>query len=260
MVNPQQSDYAQQPTYAMLPPESTGASSGTATDDGDYSGGGGFEVSLASSRAAPIDANSIGYKILSAVIPPPDMEHQCRAVADWLNFKVLQAGLKSKSPNGLMAAAAQWRRHSRAFLSHSQQWYQWSYVAHQRLVMSQLVERHPPDSGLSDEPDNKKDGGGGGGEHQEFLLQCSPWRSYEAATEAMLRLGLELHKVQQRQQQQAEQPQQQQQVAASFHDDHMKRARYVGGLDREGLGPKLKQELQVHHRGMSVFAPGFGFL
>ena len=120
--------------------------------------------------------------------------------------------------------------------------------------MSQLVERHPPDSGLSDT--DKKDGT----EHVEFLLQCSPWRSYEAATEAMLRLGLEIKKVQELQQHDA--------VAAAvamagghhFGDDHtgdnknsIRRARYVGGLDKEGLTTKFKQELQVNHRGELSF-------
>ena len=71
------------------------------------------------------------------------MKHQCRAVADWLNFKLLQAGFLSTAfgeTDGLLAASWQWRGHAQVFLRKEDRsnpsWNHWSYVAHQRLVMS----------------------------------------------------------------------------------------------------------------------------
>ena len=83
-----------------------------------------------------------------------DLAHQCRAVADWLNFKLLKAAFAATAlgakDEGLVAASWQWRKHAQVMLRQSDDdpsnpaWNFWAFVAHQRLVMSQLVERHPP--------------------------------------------------------------------------------------------------------------------
>mmetsp|Transcript_12975 Transcript_12975/g.18125 ORF Transcript_12975/g.18125 Transcript_12975/m.18125 type:complete len:103 (+) Transcript_12975:157-465(+) len=61
-------------------------------------------------------------------------------------------------------------------------WHHWSYVAHQRLVMAQLAERYPPrESSLT---------GLTGQMHDEVKFRCDPWRNYESAAEAQLKLGV----------------------------------------------------------------------
>ena len=172
--------------------------------------------------------------------PPGDIAHQCLAVADWLSFKLLQAGFGSHTEGGLLAADAQWRQHSRVFCARrhlgghpimSEHWLFWSYVARQRLVMGQLVERHPP-----------KALGDFGNEYDEVLLRCTPWRAYEAAAEAFLQAGAS--------------------VQAALNKDSLKgethefrgekddkRAPFVGGLDEKGLSPLLDKESKTDHKG-----------
>jgi len=122
-----------------------------------------------------------------------DMIHQCRGVADWLNFKILTilymnaitgsgSSYSSASNDGsteegsvqnkFAMISKQMRRHRQIFISTrspvlssssslttSSQlegndmkkddrstdpaWYYWKYVAHQRLVLAQLIERNP---------------------------------------------------------------------------------------------------------------------
>ena len=164
--------------------------------------------------------------------PPKDMVHQCRAVADWLNFKLLQAGFVSHTEGGLLAASMQWRRHAQVFTSPnsfvSKLWHDWSYVARQRVVISQLLERHPPRA-LGDL----------GNEFDEVLLRCSPWRTYEAAAEALLQVGAHV--------QRALNDNTSALPAVDPVDDL--RTRYVGGLDSVGLAPKLQEEAKQNHRG-----------
>jgi hypothetical protein len=171
----------------------------------------------------------------SSVVPPPpdDMIQQCRAIAEWLNLKLLLAGFGSHTEGGVLAAADQWRQHSRVFCSRScstaltgEHWYEWAYIARQRVVMSQLVERHPP-----------KALGDFGNEYDEILLRCSPWRTCEAAAEAMLRLAREVDKAK------ASGPK-----SNSLGSSPM-RERYVGSLDSEELAQRLQEESRVGHRG-----------
>ncbi|GKY95064.1 hypothetical protein MPSEU_000470600 [Mayamaea pseudoterrestris] len=117
--------------------------------------------------------------------PPDDMIHQCRAVAEWLNLKLLQAGFSSHTEGGLLAADRQWRQHCRRFCSRqhsplfkSNDWFEWAYIARNWLTMSEIVERHPP-----------KALGDFGNDYDEVLLRCSPWRSYEKTVDAMLHLA-----------------------------------------------------------------------
>lgn len=191
----------------------------------------------------------------TAVPIPDDMLYQARAIAEWLNLKLLQAGFASHTEGGLLAAANQWRHHCRLFCTiqhHRRQatvpsagnkqgeqpeeaWWEWSYIARQRLVMSQLVERHPP-----------KALGDLGNDWDEVIYRCSPWRTYESAVEATLRIAREL-----------DQPYVKRQLssddigAGSSHSakDRMQ-GRYVGGLDSEGLSPELREICKVDHRGM----------
>lgn len=163
---------------------------------------------------------------------PDDMVHQCRMLADWLNFKILQTSFTTNSEDGLYTAAAQWQRHvqtfcnpRRSFVCRSDHAYMdWSFVARQRMVASQLLERNPP-----------RALGELGEGNDEIILRCSPWRAYEAAAGALLRLGAEVQKAS---------------SSATMMEtivDDM-RSRYVGGLDRNGYQPQLLEELKVDHK------------
>lgn len=164
---------------------------------------------------------------------PSDMAHQCRAVADWLNFKLLQAGFNATAlgatEEGLVAAFWQWRKHAQVMLRDHDDpsnpaWNFWAYVAHQRLVMSQLVERHPP----SDEAVT-----------EEVLICCSPWRNYLAAAEAELMLDAEIRKVKNIS------------TSSTKSGSQSMRKRFVGDLDSDGLSPKLVELSKQNHAGKS---------
>ena len=194
------------------------------------SGGDSVEVSISNTK-------SIAW---SKVVPDPpdDMIHQCRAVADWLNLKILTAGFVSRTASGLLAAASQWRHHSAVFCSSKIQlsasipaWLELSYVVRQRLVVSEMVERHPPAAF-----------GELGKDCDEVLLRCSAWRNYESAAEAMLRLSTALQRA----------------TTATEPGDSVRkeavegdpmRPVYVGGLGSEGLIPVLAEERRVVHKG-----------
>mmetsp|Transcript_28655 Transcript_28655/g.43736 ORF Transcript_28655/g.43736 Transcript_28655/m.43736 type:complete len:1599 (+) Transcript_28655:220-5016(+) len=181
------------------------------------------------STSIPLDVR----KIFTEIDPPFDMGSQCRAVADWLNFKIVQAGLQSasisESDKGILAASIQWRQHCQVFLKHDDpndpSWNYWSYVAQQRHAMSQLVERFPPRNLTSV----------GGLAKDEVLMRFSSWRNYAAAAEAKLRCGVEVRKA----------------VADNVSPQPLPaeslRKRFVGGLDSEGLVPLLHEEATEKH-------------
>lgn len=164
-----------------------------------------------------------------------DLAHQCRAVADWLNFKLLKAAFDATNlgakDEGLVAASWQWRKHAQVMLRETDEdpsnpaWNFWAYVAHQRLVMSQLVERHPPTDAAVPE---------------EVLIRCSPWRNYLAAAEAELMLGVEIRK------------EESVDAALAKQGGQSMRQRFVGDMDSEGLSPKLQELLQQDHTGTSL--------
>jgi hypothetical protein len=156
-------------------------------------------------------------------------------VADWLNLKLLSSGFASHTEGGLLAAANQWRVHSRVFatIRHSSKlrmddWFEWSYISRQRIVMSQLVERHPP-----------KALGDLGGGHDEVVLRCSPWRTYESAAEAILRLAREMDKAR---------ASEKYSTGNQIEKNDTIRARYVGGLSTDGLRLDFIKECSVNHR------------
>lgn len=198
---------------------------------------GGVEVALNDMNSPDDDG------VWSSILPPApdDMIQQCRAIAEWLNLKLLLAGFGSHTEGGVLAAADQWRQHSRVFCSRhfpsttafaGEEWFDWAYIARQRLVMSQIVERHPP-----------KALGNLGNEYDEILLRCSPWRTCQAAAEGMLRLALEMDK------------------AKAKSIDHSERSepmrvRYIGSLDSEELSQCLQEESRVAHRGKCVMCKG----
>lgn len=180
--------------------------------------------------------------IFSEMKPPADMSHQCRAVANWLNFKLMQAGFQcsafSESDEGILAASSQWRKHSQVFLKkndpNNPDWNFWKYISHQRQVMSQLAERYPPKSiqSLS------------GLARDEVLQRCNPWSNYSSAAEAMLKLGAEVHK--------AGNTSYTATVNTIENDKTNKsslRGQFVGGLNSEGLGPILAEESKLDHKG-----------
>jgi hypothetical protein len=186
--------------------------------------------------------------VFSEMKPHADISHQCRAVADWLNFKLIQAGFQamaySDSEEGLLAASTQWRKHSQVFLKENDPsnptWHFWKYVCNQRQVMSQLVERYPPKS-IQALTELARD---------EVLMRCSAWRNYSAAAEAMLRLGVEAHK--------ACKEGDTATTSTTGTDKSSKtilRGRFVGGLDSDGLWPKLEEESKQDHKGKSKQHP-----
>lgn len=198
-----------------------------------------MEVSITESATMQGASDDSAQWSAGVPLPPSDMAHQCLAVADWLNFKLLQAGFGSHTEGGLLAADAQWRQHSRVFCARrflgghpimSEEWYFWCHVAHQRLVMSQLVERHPP-----------KALGDLGNEYDEVLLRCAPWRAYEAAAEAYLKTSVGV-----------QQAQGKNSLAESATDKNDTRAPFVGGLDKDGLAPLLEKESAIDHKGKQV--------
>ena len=147
----------------------------------------GVELSLKRSDALTDEQSLI---MLHNSDPAEDMVYQCRSVADWINFKILQSGLVSNTEGGLLASSAQWQRHSQAFCcprrsfiaTTGSAWLEWSYVARQYIVISQLLERYPARSLGSLDQTNS----------EESLLRFSSWRTYEAASEALLKLGFEV--------------------------------------------------------------------
>jgi hypothetical protein len=216
--------------------------------------GEGVELALPSSSSNNNSNDQDAMLLLKSPTPPEDMVHQCRAVADWLNFKLLQSGFVSHTEGGLLAASAQWQKHAQAFCSprrsfvcssrqyknQNNPWVDWSFVAHQRVVVSQLLERHPPRA-LGDL----------GNDFDEVLLRCSPWRTYEAAAEALLKLGSEVQKAA---------GQLLLEGGGGGHKGAEKvdelRTRYVGGLDNEGYTPKLQEEVKINHRGKRILLCG----
>lgn len=190
----------------------------------------GVEMSL------PNNDDDVNNLLLNPPAVPEDMVHQCRVLADWLNFKILQLSLTSHTEGGLLAASAQLQKHVQAFCnpmrsficSPDHAYMDWSFMAHQRMVTSQLLERNPP-RGLGEL----------GAENDELLLRCSPWRAYQSAAEALLRLGAEVKKATNAGT-----------TAVTMVDDM--RSRYVGGLDKNGYQPKLQEELKVNHRQLAL--------
>ena len=179
--------------------------------------------------------------IFSEMKSPADISHQCRAVANWLNFKLIQASFQcsafSESDEGILAASSQWRKHSQVFLKRNDpsnpEWNFWKYIGHQRQVMSQLVERYPPKSiqSLS------------GLARDEVLQRCNPWRNYSSAAEAMLKLGAEVRK--------AGNESDLVTLNTTETDKTSKsslRGKFVGGLNSEGLGPILAEESKLDHK------------
>jgi len=173
----------------------------------------GFEVSLASpvkdrkgitgrSNRTRISMNSEDggqFRNENAPKRSENMAFQCLYVADWLNLKLIRLGLgksiavqKHQNPKKLATVAAQWRRHCRMFLNSMHgcdhagdvlrrpKWFHISYVAHQRLLMSQLTERNQYEPKENDSSSS------------DIEYYCSPSRHYLAAAETTLILHNEL--------------------------------------------------------------------
>ena len=128
--------------------------------------------------------------------------------------------------SGVVAASQQWRCHTASFLSASgKSWYEWEYVAQQRAVVGQLLERYPTTKlELSSRP--------GGQEHQ---IRCSAWRTYQAAAEATLQLNHAVH-VQLKHDKDGVSSESNK---LKEHDDAA--TRYLGGLDATLLKSQFQQ-------------------
>ena len=220
----------------------------------------GVEMSLPgsmSSDTSPISLNDLLTE--TPPIVPADMIHQCRKVADWLNFKILQMCLTSQNRSGIIAASTQWQRHSKTFCcprrsflnTASAPWLDWSYVAQQRVVVSQLLERYPPRSiGELGSQTNTGDS------FDEDLIRCCPWRTYEAAAEAILKVGHRIRAVVEKGGLSSLRP------PAHSLQPSIDRVRYVGDIGHDGFRPSFEEESQKSHieralncvlRGISLY-------
>eukprot|EP00531_Pseudo-nitzschia_arenysensis_P016714 CAMPEP_0116151196 /NCGR_PEP_ID=MMETSP0329-20121206/19963_1 /TAXON_ID=697910 /ORGANISM="Pseudo-nitzschia arenysensis, Strain B593" /LENGTH=1593 /DNA_ID=CAMNT_0003647783 /DNA_START=104 /DNA_END=4885 /DNA_ORIENTATION=+ len=221
--------------------------------------GEGVEMSLPGT-ASISSSSSMGDDFFGGERPPAvpdDMIHQCRSIADWLNFKILQMCMVSHDKSGTIAASKQWQRHAKTFCcprrsflnTAAAPWLDWSFVAQQRVVVSQLLERYPPRA-LGEL------GGNSGDLYDEDLLRCCSWRTYEAAAEALLKAGHRIRSV-------VEKggllslP-----FAGKGTQEGANRIRYVGCIDHEGFGPSFAEESQKPHtekalncalRGISLY-------
>lgn len=225
-----------------LPDISTIPSSNSEEDDGE-----GVEMSLSSktaTTAATTTAESVSDQYYAATALPiaaEDMTHQCRTVADWLNFKILQMCLVSHDKKGMLAASVQWQHHALAFCCPRRSflhttvapWLDWSYVSQQFIVVSQLLERHPPRA-LGELGALKS------GHFDETLLRCCPWRTYEAGAEALLKAGHQIKLV-------TDQGGLSSMPLVKENQDGALRIRYVGGIDHEGFRPHFEEESKKNH-------------
>jgi hypothetical protein len=217
--------------YLRAHPESQQDMGGESAHSVSIAGDDELEVSL--NQATNMNMEELWKQIVPP--PPDDMIHQCRSVAEWLNLKLLQAGFASHTEGGLLAADQQWRKHCRLFcsrryasrLSSTNSWFEGAFIARNWLVMSQLVERHPP-----------KALGNLGNEYDEVLLRCSPWRTYEATVDATLQLWRAVEA----KRQSGEHPE------TAENGDPM-RARFIGGFGSEGLRTELVELYKVDLRG-----------
>jgi len=206
--------------------------------------GEGVEMSLPAT-ASISSSSSLGDDFFTGEEPPfvpDDMIHQCRAIADWLNFKILQMCMVCHDKKGTIAASIQWQRHAKTFCcprrsflnSTAAPWLDWSYVAQQRVVVSQLLERYPPRP-LGDI------WGTSGDVYAEDLLRCSSWRTYEAAAEALLKAGHRIRSVVEKGGL-SSLP-----LAGKGPQEGANRIRYVGCIDHEGFGPSFMEESKKRH-------------
>ena len=220
--------------------------------------GEGVEMSLPVTVSTS-SSSSLNDDYFVAEKPPivaDDMIHQCRAVADWLNFKILQMCMMCHNKSGTIAASVQWQRHTKTFCcprrsflnTSSAPWLDWSYVAQQRVVMSQLLERYPPRT-----PGNLW-GASGGDTFDEDLLRCSSWRTYEAAVEALLNAGHRIRAVVEKGGLSS--------LPNPSSQEGANRIRYVGCIGHEGFRPSFVEESKKRHtvsalncalRGISLY-------
>ena len=143
---------------------------------------GGVEIELGPPKEAEADDDD---EYWTNLFPPlHDAVFQCRAVAHWFNLRLLTSGLASRTEGGVLAASQQWQNHFQLFLASppTAPWHAWSFAVQQRCLWSRLVEQHYTHMALSK------------AQHDTVAIRCSPWRAYQAAAEATLRLACELGK------------------------------------------------------------------
>eukprot|EP00934_Nitzschia_sp_Nitz4_P004916 Nitzschia sp. Nitz4//scaffold189_size62959//23388//27915//NITZ4_006307-RA/size62959-snap-gene-0.8-mRNA-1//-1//CDS//3329539893//4906//frame0 len=221
----EQREIGDSPSNQTAPPDVESRTVRVSQQTASVSADEGVELSI------PTQEEDAGMLLLNPVAIPEDMVHQCRVLADWLNFKILQSALSCHNREGFLAASSQWQKHTIGFCnprtsficSPETSFVDWAFVAHQRLVASQLLERHPPRA-LGDLS----------GPLDEDIVRCSSWRAFQSTAEATLRLAKEV-----------EMTSPVQNYAAGLVDDM--RSRYVGGLDKDGFQPKLQEVLAVNH-------------
>lgn len=199
-----------------------------------------------------------------------DMIHQCRAVADWLNIKILI--LTMSKTNGdiknifdnkinmeeIIALGNQVKKHSQVFLSKPSTlsfgyfnsdtkqgdynkdpiWYFWRFIVHQRQVLSEFMEHHVniPMNILAKILKN------------ESQSQFSAAKHYAATGESLIQLGQSvMNEVTERKKQSNIAK-----VVKRANTDINtpdNRQRYVGSLNNAELSELFDEELSTNHEG-----------
>lgn len=193
-----------------------------------------------------------------------DMAHQCRILACWLNYKIIQAvfiSIQQQQPQSqsqpqpqqqtnnsnhqwdIGVAESQWRKHYRIFLQYTPQdvlqprWYYLSFLAKERLIMAQLGEYL----------------GSLVGETQSLF--CSSWRQYTATVEDVIRLHRELQRVQGKQPHQQQQQQQPSSLSSSAAEDingYDLRHHYEGSIKKQDLVILFEKEQKRDHLTLAL--------
>lgn len=187
-----------------------------------------------------------------------DMIHQCRAIADLLNIKLLltnyaaainsssetSVGQDSPEDNTFATIMKQIRTHYQIFLSatpssasfsgnsvNDAHWYFLSFVARQRLVVSEFLEQHTlklPSNHFATLD-------------EETLLYCNASDHYISCAQSFLRLGVSVERAQTKYQSNKE--------GQSENDLNDGRQRFIGCLSNQDLIAAWDEELKHDHNG-----------
>ena len=213
---------------------------------------------------------------------PPDILHQCRGTADWLNYKLLTFLLAiyqdittviSTEPTDplssptttttttttttvetvLMAYMTQCRRHSQTFftkLSSSQQkeeeeplWHYWQYICQQRMVMAYMGHQLFSSNQELSFPTNAI---------AQMMASCESWKQYATLAENLLQLDSCLQEEKKLNSTSSSNPQEllnessssiASSVASTVH------GWFVGSINDAELQLKLQEECTKNHKG-----------
>jgi len=182
-----------------------------------------------------------------------DLVHQCRTLASWCNFQIIQMAhvifhkQNSKHPfvykssnrhshPQLVLAQTQWQRYYYTFLSSSDndplfpKWYHLFHICQERYLMAQLSE--------------------GIGLAGDGILPCCTWKMYEAASDTRMELHRELILLRQSKSQKGEEGETK--LTKIPSSESLERHNYVGGFGKDRLETIYQNEMEVDHLGFAL--------